>query len=327
MSDLLRHPALAYLSDRSGYRKTIISPSEIFLGPDCETQLLPDSRPATLKTPAGAYPLSEIYRFYPDFDPSLLIIKADASRRNHLSNLRQLSCPKILIAGDTHHLKNPLRTMLAYAASEPFDLVMGEHDRHHLHYFTQAGLKNVIWIPNFNLSPHRQLENIPKQYPLTFIGQMGHYHPYRCHILEALQSRKLPLHIRRASQTEAAHIYAESNINLNISLNGDLNLRVFEVISSGGFLLTDRLAPQSGIDLLFEDGKHFVSFSNIDDLTEKIRYFLQHPEEAFAIARNGCQHYWENYAPEKNIARLMHYLETGEIEDIYRAEYEPRCFA
>jgi spore maturation protein CgeB len=110
-------------------------------------------------------------------------------------------------------------------------------------------------------------------------------------------------------------------------LNGDLNLRVFEVISSGGFLLTDRLAPQSGIDLLFEDGKHFVSFSNIDDLTEKIRYFLQHPEEAFAIARNGCQHYWENYAPEKNIARLMHYLETGEIEDIYRAEYEPRCFA
>ena len=44
-------------------------------------------------------------------------------------------------------------------------------------------------------------------------------------------------------------IYSESKIVLNASINGDLNMRVFEALTSGALLVTDRI--ENGLDTLF----------------------------------------------------------------------------
>jgi len=82
-----------------------------------------------------------------------------------------------------------------------------------------------------------------------------------------------------------------------VSLNGDLNWRFFEIIASGGFLLTDRLNPDSGVDRLFEEGTHYEAFSNSDELVQKINFYREHPDAACRIARQGFQRYWENFSP------------------------------
>ena len=71
-------------------------------------------------------------------------------------------------------------------------------------------------------------------------------------------------------QADSFKAFTLSNISLNISLNGDLNLRNFEILSAKSFLLTDKLSDESGLSLLLENGKDYESYSSIDELIEKL---------------------------------------------------------
>lgn len=320
---LLDNVVLIYLAPRYAYRSTIISPTEIFCSPDAENQSL-DNQIRQLKITGGSYDVRYILEKIAPISPSLLVIKADASQRNHLTNLSILTCPKVLICGDTHHLNKPIQTMIDYVKREKFDVIVSEHDRHHLHFFKEHGFNNLVWIPGFNTTPHSQPTHESHQHLLSFIGNHGHFHPYRTYILNKIKAWGLPLYQETMPRPKAAEVYSKSLINLNISLNGDLNFRVFEIISSGGFLLTDKLSPQSGLDLLFNDGEHLVTFSDEQDLRAKIEYYLNHPEEAKAIARRGCETYWKHYSPEQNVQRLIDYINGREIDPMYHVELDRR---
>jgi spore maturation protein CgeB len=62
--------------------------------------------------------------------------------------------------------------------------------------------------------------------------------------------------------------------------------RVFEAMACGGFVLSDR---QKDVLALFKDGEHLVTFGDGKDLVDKIKYFLQCPEERKRIAAAGCR--------------------------------------
>ena len=53
-------------------------------------------------------------------------------------------------------------------------------------------------------------------------------------------------------------------------------MRVFEALCSGSLLLTDR-AEGSGLECLFEDGKHLAIYDD-DRLIERIRFYLNRPD-------------------------------------------------
>ena len=112
---------------------------------------------------------------------------------------------------------------------------------------------------------------------MIFVGQAGQYHPRRKAILEYLKEQIPNFWFGTLSQQDSFKAYSQAVISLNISLNGDLNLRFFEIISSQGFLLTDSLSEESGLNLLFSEGEDYESFDNIPQLVEKIKYFLKHP--------------------------------------------------
>ncbi|MDY6937254.1 MAG: glycosyltransferase [Cyanobacteriota bacterium] len=315
---------LFYFSDRRAYRPTIFSTREVFCSPDCQTQMEGD-RLRCLQTPTGIYDVKWVLDRLPASQhPELAIVKADASKRSLPTNLHQLNCPTLFISGDTHHLHAPIRTLLEYAAQEQFDFVTSEHDRHHLHYFKEAGFENVFWLPGFSTYPHWQTPRTNYRYSLSFVGQVGSFHPYRTYVLDRIKAWGFPLNQLRTSQDKASAIYADSQVNLNISLNGDLNFRIFEAISSGGFLLTDKLSPQSGLELLFRDGEHFATFANDLELRDRVNYFLQNPDVTQAIARRGCEVYWRNYQPKTNVKRVLDYIDRREIESIYRVEMDKR---
>ena len=315
---------LCFLAQREAYRPVIVSPREIFCGPDCETEW-DGQLSRSIKTPVGVYDIAEVLQKLPTAQhPELLIVKADATGRNFPVNLDKANCKKLLIVGNTQHLREPLQNLIKYALQEKFDFVMSDHKCHHLHYFKEAGFAKVFCIPGFNNFPHEQQRPEEHEYQVSFVGQVGKWHPYRRHIIQTLNDKGIPLTVTGASHLDAASIYARSLINLNISLNGDLNLRVFEVLSSGGFLLTDKLSPESMLDCIFKDGEHFVSFENEQDLVNKIHYYLQHPEEAKAIACNGYTEYKRRHTPQEKIKELMAYLYHDEIDPLYRVETDKR---
>ncbi len=315
---------VSFLSSRDSYRPTIISTAEVFCGPDCETTMDADKY-RTIKSPPGVYDIKPFIEQLPSHQtPELVVVKADATGRNFPINLQTLKCPKLLILGNTQHLKMPIRTLLEYALQEKFDFIMSDHKRHHLHYFKEAGFEKVFWLPAFNIFPHKQPHYEDKRYEVSFVGQAGKWHPYRKYILQYLKANGVPVNHFQVPPAEAAQIYAQSLVNLNVSLNGDLNLRVFEVLSSGGFLLTDKLTMESGLELLFKDGQHLVCFENDRDLLDKIQYFLKHPDEAKAIAQNGYEEFQRNHTPEKKIKELSDYILSGELNPLYDMKKDKR---
>ena len=88
------------------------------------------------------------------------------------------------------------------------------------------------------------------------------------------------------TEKEIASVYLNSKVNINITLQGKsgLNYRVFEVLASKGFLLTDEMED---ISRNFVVSKELETYANIDDLIDKTAFYLKHPEIAQKIALLG----------------------------------------
>lgn len=302
---------LFFLAPRANYRSTLFSANEVFCGPDTETRRV-QGRLVTLKTPVGSFDMAEVLRELPaDQHPEVVVVKADATGRNLPRNLGVLRCPKVLLVGDTHHLTRPLRSLIEYARSEPFDRIIFDHTRHHAPFFADAGLAPLHWLPalDFGYLP-REIPSEPAR-PLTFVGQTGRHHPWRRAVLAQVRAAGLPLETMTGTLEQTADIYASSKVTLNVSLNGDLNLRVFEALSAGGFLLTDELAESSGLRMLFEPGRHLDTWRTPGELVEKIRHYLTHPDEAQRIRRAGQEELRRAHHPDVKLREFYDLVFSG----------------
>jgi glycosyltransferase involved in cell wall biosynthesis len=315
---------LFFLSHQDNYRRPLFSPNEVFCSPDTEGRSI-SGKISALKTPEGAFDVSTIVNQLPaDQYPEIVVVKADATCRNLPRNLASLRCPKILIVGDTHHMAQPLNRVIAYARSEPFDQIIFDHTRHHAHFFAEAGLKSLHWLPaiDYGYTP-REIAATPA-HAVTFVGQAGRHHPWRRAVLDHVKAAGLPLQMLRGTLAETADIYASSQITLNASLNGDLNLRVFESLAAGGFLLTDELSEASGLRLLFEPGRHLDTWSSAGELVEKIRHYLANPGEARRIRTEGQAEVRRAHHPAVKLREFYDLVFSGRVNPRYDLAIDQR---
>lgn len=86
-------------------------------------------------------------------------------------------------------------------------------------------------------------------------------------------------------------VFSSSKVNLNIhnwfGQGTAMNLRLFEVPAAGGFLLTDWVKE---IDEHFVDGQHIACWRSVEELRDKIRWFLAHESARARIASEGHDH-------------------------------------
>lgn len=256
--------------------------------------------PHTLQSPTGDYDIAELVSKLPNaMRPELLVVRVESAKIAIPRNIGALGIPAALIVVDTHHNPQPIQSLLRYALSEPFEWTIFDCCRQHAHFFVEAGVKNVTWFPGLNIvrvppSPPRPTPDIP----VSFAGTIDAQHSHRAVLIDVLRRAGIPLQAGRTSHADTRGFHARSMISLNCSLNGDLNMRTFEILEAGGFLLTDKLGPESGLDLLFDIGRDLVVYEGAEDCLEKIRWFLQNPRDAMAIAKNGKAAYEQKLAPE-----------------------------
>lgn len=87
--------------------------------------------------------------------------------------------------------------------------------------------------------------------------------------------------------TEMPLIFHGSTINLNITSRGirsGIPLRIWDILSCGGFVLTNY---QTELPEFFSPGESLEVFVNEEDLVDKCAYYLEHPARAKEIAENG----------------------------------------
>lgn len=100
-------------------------------------------------------------------------------------------------------------------------------------------------------------------------------------------------------------IFRCSRINLNItskSIHTGLPLRIFDVLGAGGFLLTNY---QEELPNYFEIGIDLDIYESIDDLQDKISYYLEHPELRQEIAKNGQEKVRQNFQYTTALSQIL----------------------
>lgn len=105
--------------------------------------------------------------------------------------------------------------------------------------------------------------------------------------------------------SEMPKVFHASKINLNFTIpniKSGIPLRIWDVLGSGGFLLTNY---QAEIPYYFKEGEDLVCFDGIDDMREKIAYYLAHEEERKQIAQNGYEKVKEHHSYIDRIQTML----------------------
>ena len=93
------------------------------------------------------------------------------------------------------------------------------------------------------------------------------------------------------------------------NIKSGIPLRIWDVLGCGGFLLTNY---QAEIPYYFKEGEDLVCFDGLEDLCEKVGYYLEHEEERKRIAWNGYHKVREKHS---YIERIHTILDTVAGED------------
>ena len=105
--------------------------------------------------------------------------------------------------------------------------------------------------------------------------------------------------------TEMPLIFKNSKINLNLTskaIRTGLPLRIFDILSCGGFIISNY---QPEIPELFTPGEDLVMYGSFDELLYFCDYYLSHDDERIQIAEAGYEKLKANYTYEKQLEKLL----------------------
>lgn len=108
--------------------------------------------------------------------------------------------------------------------------------------------------------------------------------------------------------TQMPKVFHAGKINLNMTMRPietGLSLRIWDVLGSGGFLITNY---QSEIPEYFEIGKDLEVYESMEDLIYKIDYYLHHEAERIEIALNGYEKTAAYHTYEMRLASMLKIL-------------------
>ena len=100
-------------------------------------------------------------------------------------------------------------------------------------------------------------------------------------------------------------IFHSSNININITsktIQSGIPLRILDIMGVRGFVITNY---QPEICEYFTPGKDLAVYEDINDLQEKILYYLEHDDEREQIASNGYEIVRENFSYDHLLTIIM----------------------
>jgi SAM-dependent methyltransferase len=301
-----------------------LSTRQVICGPTLSTKMDGDLY-ISIQTPLGHFDAADVLSVLPpEQTPEIIIVWADSGASMFASNLEKFPhCRKLLMVGDTHHQPCALQNLLIYAASNPFDAIILMF-RQHVHFFRDAGFKNVHWIQGQMTFPKVKPVTPNPRKEIALLGSSGDPHPQRRRVVNMLEIGRYPLVTGFFSHADAMQLYSEVQICLNVSLNGDMNWRPFEVMGAGGFLITDRLSHFSGLDILFEEGQHYIGFETLSELKAKLDHYLDRPEECRRIAQQAQQRYLQEFSREQITTEIWDRLLHNRCRPIFDIDADER---
>jgi spore maturation protein CgeB len=204
-------------------------------------------------------------------------------------------------------------------------------DFHGVAKYSELGLKNCIYFPfGCNEKLFRKLD-IPKQYDISFVGG---WHSYREWIIGKIRRAGLAVEVAgygwpagEVNQSRMIEIFNQTRINLNLSNSvswdirylasspralvhrirskksiEQMKARIFEINGCGGFQLTYYV---DGLANCYAINEEIATYSDPDDLIEKINYYLTHKDLRKIISEAGYQRTLKDHTIASNFEKVF----------------------
>ncbi len=175
--------------------------------------------------------------------------------------------------------------------------------RDYVDEFRRRGYLNTRWLP-FGCDPGvHYVPGLTRDIDVGFVGKLGAAGTPRHALLTSVLPRFRTNEFRRFYKpTEMGEVYSRSKIVLNASINGDVNMRVFEAMAAGALLVTDRIG--NGLADLFVEGEHYVGYSSGQEALDRVAYFLNNTSAREKIAQTGRALVWARHTYAHRWAEL-----------------------
>ncbi|MEM3737518.1 MAG: glycosyltransferase [Candidatus Bathyarchaeia archaeon] len=209
---------------------------------------------------------------------------------------------KVFYALDPHSPK--AREAYARCGVWGYDYVFcGQKD--YIPMLEELGCSRVHWLP-YAVDPSifRKLEDVGVKYDVAFLGSLT---PDRRTVLERLGSRFKLLTVGHGKGAcymhDASIAYSMSRIVLQVSNRGTLGARVFEGMACNRLVVADKI--DNGLNDLFVDGRDIVLYGELEELEERVDYYLSHEEERKRIAVQGYNIVIDKHTYKHRITELL----------------------
>ena len=115
---------------------------------------------------------------------------------------------------------------------------------------------------------------------------------------------------------QAPLVFNGSKVNIYVtprSIRSGVPLRVLEIMACQGFVLVNY---QEDLATEFEDGKELVMYRSLEEMVEKVRYYLEHEDERKTIARAGYEKVLREYNYAEKLRRILEQKPSGIIQNM-----------
>jgi len=257
-------------------------------------------------------------RFYDDWDgiqSSLengtpdLVLHPDVYRTYLPDGIERASAPTACLHIDTYSAaENRARMSLL------FDLAFVCHPGYP-EFFKAQGHPEALLFPHAIRAPLYDDPLPERTLEVAMVGRLdGAHYSYRRSCVQAIEGLDVSTNEfgRYYEYKEMVNVYRHARIGLNVSRDNhlrDANLRCFEVMGGGALLMTP--VPTELSELGLAEGEHFVGYESTEDLTEKVKYYLDHDEERQDIASRGREVTLNRFTYDQWADRIIKRIDEG----------------
>ncbi|MBN1850775.1 MAG: glycosyltransferase [Deltaproteobacteria bacterium] len=218
-------------------------------------------------------PFAEIMRYYD------AVISLENYDTGWHPNLKKVKVPRLFWCIDAHM---GIERYVDFVRRIGFDIVLNATE-----HFVDT-FKNIVdaslWLPNaYDSFLIDKIFGVRKTIPIGFCGNVVN----RGGWIQHLKKHWDLVHHQMVIGPDMVRAVNSYQIHWNRNVSIDINYRTFETLGCRTFLLTNETP---GLNRLFTPEKHLVTYKDKDDLDHKITYYLKHPKEREAIAREGYMH-------------------------------------
>lgn len=167
------------------------------------------------------------------------------------------------------------------------------------------GLLQVGWLPLGFPVELLPACTIDRSLDIAYVGSdQVAVHPERHALLQALRREQFSTWFGQASPREMGRIYSSAKLVFNKSIHNDVNMRMFEATGCGAVLVTDRISG-NGMEELFEEGLHYVTYSDASSLVAVVKELLRDPERCALMGDSARRRVLEHHTYRHRAQQML----------------------